>query len=100
MAPAARAGKLLDAAAQSAKAHDARRLPKLGAEFVAQAREEKQFQAVGGFVREPVEVGFDGALRMRFDGAGADGKPEIAQRLFNRLGKFADGDDLALKFSF
>src|ERR1035437_6977824 len=63
MAPAARSGKLFHAGAQSAKMHDARRLPELNAEFVAQSREKEEFQAVGGFAREPAEVGRNGVRR-------------------------------------
>ena len=57
--PAPRTGELLDAAAQSAKAQNARRLAELGAKFVAQAREKEKFEAVGGFAREQAKVGFD-----------------------------------------
>jgi len=79
VAPAARAGELFHAAAQAAKAHDAGRLPELGAQLVAQAREKEKFQAVGGFARKTVEVGRAGVWRARFDDAGADGQAESVE---------------------
>src|SRR5208282_371975 len=98
--PASRAGELLDAAAQSAKAQNARRLAELGAKFVAQAREKEKFEAVGGFAREQAKVGFDNFPRAAFQRAGADDKAKLAQNFFQCAGKFADGDRFAFQFGF
>src|ERR1035437_4749920 len=54
-APAARAGELLGAAAQAAKTQAAGRLPEMEPEFVAQAGEEKKFEAVARFAGEQAE---------------------------------------------
>src|SRR5450432_645351 len=91
-APALRAGELLDAAAQSAKAQDARRLLQLHPQFTAQPRKEEKFKAVGGFARDEAEISFENLFRERRRFVGVKGEAKIAQNFFERDGEFADGD--------
>src|ERR1035437_6473368 len=71
-APAAGAGELLGAAAQAAKMQHAGRLPEMEPEFVAQAGEEKKFEAVARFAGEEAEVGLADFARTA---AGFAGEP-------------------------
>jgi hypothetical protein len=58
--PTASPGELFDAAAQTVKAQHLRRMAEPGAQFMAEAREEKQLQAIGGLAGEMGEVCFMG----------------------------------------
>jgi len=97
-APSPRTGELFDTTAQSAKAQHARRLTELRAQFVAQAREEKELEAVAGFTCDEAKIGFKNFLLTRFERAGANGETEIAQHFFQSAGELAHRDCFAAQF--